>query len=803
MKAIIMAGGEGSRLRPLTSTMPKPMTRIMNRPCMEHIIRLLKKHDICEIGVTLAYMPDQIRDYFGDGHELGVSLTYFTEKTPLGTAGSVKNTGDFLTDDFLVISGDAICDMDLTKLIAYHKARRGAVTIALKPMEIPLEYGVVVTDGAGRILRFLEKPSWSRVVSDTINTGIYVLSPSVLNVTEKMPCDFSKDIFPTLLREGVPMYGYVTDKYWCDIGDLDAYRHCHYDVFEGKIALSFPAREVQKGIFLEEGAVIEEGAIVKPPVLLGKNSRVARGAVVEGYTVIGENTIVLSGASIKRSVLYDNVCVGENAEIRGAVLASCSVAESGAALYEQSVLGAHAHVGRNAKILPSVKIWPHKAVQNEETVTENLVWAHCPLPACFGEREIHGRAGVDISPALIRKLGASLTGVLGQNIGVAHDGTAGAKMLSYALFSGVLSTKGRVYDFGQIPLPVLRGGVRAYALGGGVYIGIRRGEAYVDVLNEKGMNVDRNISRKTETLLARADFPLCDIERIKEVEPLYDYKENYIKELMQGTSPSIPLRILVATDCIHGEAILKRIGDAKDTTVRITGGIAKTDLHEMQAFQRRVAIESFDFGAILDEACERITLVDARGRIVKDEQYDALCALLVMEKYKDATIYVGAGAPSVIEDMANVRGNVVERGEESPIARMATLCGEAPPVKMQFALQFDGVSAIFHIADFLAERQVTLSSLLDKIPPFFICRRDVACDFGAKGHVIRALSDFAEKKDMTDGIKIYEKDGWVLILPDAERAVCRVIAQSSREEYAAELTDFYDAKISEIIKKGV
>ena len=230
MKAIIMAGGEGSRLRPLTCTMPKPMAPVMNLPVMEHIIDLLKKHSITDIGVTLMYMPECITNYFGDGSAFGVKLTYFTEDTPMGTAGSVKAAEEFLSDDFIVISGDALCDIDLSRAIAFHYEKGAEATLVLSPKDIPLEYGVVVTDDNGKIERFLEKPVWSQVFSDTVNTGIYVLNKKVLGYIEKSPCDFSKDVFTKMLEDKKALYGFVTDGYWCDIGGLDAYRHCHYDI---------------------------------------------------------------------------------------------------------------------------------------------------------------------------------------------------------------------------------------------------------------------------------------------------------------------------------------------------------------------------------------------------------------------------------------------------------------------------------------------------------------------------------------------------------------------------------------------
>jgi mannose-1-phosphate guanylyltransferase / phosphomannomutase len=208
MKAVVMAGGEGTRLRPLTSNQPKPMVPIVGKPCMEHIIDLLRKHGFDDVIVTLAFMPQAIRGYFGDGEAYGVSIRYSVEESPAGTAGSVKLAEEALDETFLVISGDALCDIDLGALVRFHRQRGAMVTIGLKSVPNPLEFGIVVTDGEGRIERFLEKPSWGQVFTDTINTGIYVLEPEVLrHVPTDEPHDFSKELFPLLLEMGRPLYG--------------------------------------------------------------------------------------------------------------------------------------------------------------------------------------------------------------------------------------------------------------------------------------------------------------------------------------------------------------------------------------------------------------------------------------------------------------------------------------------------------------------------------------------------------------------------------------------------------------------
>src|SRR4026209_1092927 len=235
MKAVVMAGGEGTRLRPLTSNQPKPMVPVVGKPCMEHILELLREHGMGEVIVTVAFLPQTIRSYFGQGETLGMEIGYSVEESPLGTAGSVSLAGKQLEETFLVISGDALCDVDLSALVAFHKEKGAAVTIGLKSVENPLEFGIVVTDEEGRIERFLEKPSWGQVFSDTINTGVYVLEPEVLRaIPPAEPYDFSKQLFPDLLERGRPLYGWIAEGYWQDVGTLEQYRQANDDALDGK-----------------------------------------------------------------------------------------------------------------------------------------------------------------------------------------------------------------------------------------------------------------------------------------------------------------------------------------------------------------------------------------------------------------------------------------------------------------------------------------------------------------------------------------------------------------------------------------
>jgi mannose-1-phosphate guanylyltransferase / phosphomannomutase len=259
MKAVVMAGGEGTRLRPLTSNQPKPMVPIVGKPCMEHILDLLRTHAFDDVIVTLAFMPQAIRGYFGDGEAFGLPIRYSVEEAPAGTAGSVKLAEEALDETFLVISGDALCDIDLGALVRFHKEKGALATIGLKSVPNPLEFGIVVTDGEGRIERFLEKPSWGQVFTDTINTGIYVLEPEVLrHVPVETPYDFSKELFPLLLEMGKPLYGFVCEGYWQDIGNLDQYRQANFDALDERLRLEVPGIRLRGNIWVGEGVGLDD-----------------------------------------------------------------------------------------------------------------------------------------------------------------------------------------------------------------------------------------------------------------------------------------------------------------------------------------------------------------------------------------------------------------------------------------------------------------------------------------------------------------------------------------------------------------
>ena len=399
MKAVVMAGGEGTRLRPLTSNQPKPMVPIVGKPCMEHILELLKDHGLEEVIVTLAFLPQAIRGYFGTGESLGMEIEYSVEETPLGTAGSVRLASDRLDDTFLVISGDALCDFDLSALVDFHKQKGAAVTIGLKSVENPLEFGIVVTDEDGRIERFLEKPSWSQVFSDTINTGVYVLEPEVLrHIPDDRPFDFSKELFPLLLEMGRPLYGYVMEGYWQDIGNLDQYRQANFDALDERVRLGIPGIRLRGNIWVGEGVDLADLDEVEAPAFIGNYCRVAPDATVGEYSVLGASVTLREGARTTRSVIDASSHIGRSALVEGAIIGrSCDI-RANARLHDGVAIGDEVVIGSESVVMPGVRIYPYKEVESGAHLFESLIWESRATSHLFTRDGVSGLVNVDLTP---------------------------------------------------------------------------------------------------------------------------------------------------------------------------------------------------------------------------------------------------------------------------------------------------------------------------------------------------------------------------------------------------------------------
>ncbi len=817
MKAVIMAGGEGSRLRPLTCNRPKPMVPIANKPVMEHIIELLKKYGIRDIAVTLQYMPEKIKDYFGDGREYGVSLKYFTEDVPLGTAGSVKNAEDFLDETFIVISGDALTDINLQEALEFHKKNRSVATLVLKKVECPIEYGVVVTAPDGKIRRFLEKPSWGEVFSDTVNTGIYVLSPEVLKYFEKgVVFDFSKDLFPILLKKEEPMYGFVTQDYWCDIGDLDAYVGVHTDILDKKVNININAREIRQGVWASEGAVISKEAVIKPPVLIGKNSVVKDGSILGRYSVIGEECHIGEGSTTKRSVLWNSCILKNNVELRGSVLCSGVKCREKTAAFEGTVVGENCILGENSLIKPGIKIWPEKHIDMGTEVCTNIVWGSRYSKNLFGSRGISGEVNVDITPEFASRMAAAYGAVCkkGSGLAISCEEVDALKMVKNACVSGVLSTGTEAYDLGTSLLPVTRSAIRYYNLSGGIHIseGNKKGKIIIDILDNKGRNISRNEERKIENCYIREDFARCQAEEIKAVINVPDHKVFYIRSILNHTMSEIhDLKI----------ALIAPSGDLKNIVTAVLNELKcryefvntkeahdkqKSLFSDLKTISQVVRRGGFDVGVYFANSYDKIFLIDTKGRIIADDLYMALISYIHLKSKAGNKVIVPLNASTVIEKMAGENKERVIRTKTSAKELMNRILDDEFDENMLdfFAMNFDPIEAFIRIIDYMAISGTSLAKIVDSIPDFHIIKKEVKCSWSAKGKVIRAIiEENSNSVETIEGVKVVGDKGWVLVLPDAEKPVCKVIGEGYTQEFAHELTDIFVDKVKTISQNKI
>src|SRR6266511_455494 len=476
MKSVIMAGGEGTRLRPLTANQPKPMLPLGNRPMMEHIVRHVHNHGFKDIVVTVQFLASQVRNYFGDGSDMGVDLTYATETTPLGTAGSVRNAAEQLHDTFLVISGDALTDVDLGELVAFHRRSGAMGTVALKHMDNPLEFGIVITREDGRIERFLEKPHWGQVFSDTINTGIYVLEPEVFDHIPDGPSDFAGDIFPKLLELGAPLYGFVVDGYWEDVGNLEAYQKAHQDILDGRVKVDIGGFEVRPGVWLGEGAEVDPDARLDGPVLIGDFAKVERDVHLREYSVIGSGVVVKSGAFLDRVVVRDN-----------------------------------AYIGHGAILQPNVKIYPFKTVEPGATVTKSIIWEGRGARSLFDEHGVSGLANVDVTPELALRVAMAFGSTLrkGSRVTLGRDASRVSRAFKRALVAGLNATGVTCADLELAPAPAVRFSATKAGTSGGVYVRTSPRDSQsieLAIFADDGCDLDEGARRKLERTYNREEF---------------------------------------------------------------------------------------------------------------------------------------------------------------------------------------------------------------------------------------------------------------------------------------------------------
>jgi len=829
MKAMVMAGGFGTRLRPLTCNIPKPMVPMVNRPMLEHTFELLKKHGFTEMVVALYFQPEVIQDYFGDGSKWGIKISYILPDSDLGTAGCVKKAAHLLGQDtFLVISGDVLTNINLTEAITYHQKNKSLATIVLVRQENPLAYGVVITREDGRISRFLEKPSWGEVFSDTINTGIYIFEPEVLNrIPVDQEYDFSKQLFPEILAAKAPLFGYIAENaYWKDVGNLTEYRQAHYDAKRIGVELAHPGKGklinenwIGEGCFIDPTAVLEEGVILGDHCWVGPNVRISN-------SILGSSCRVGESSKIIGSVIWDNVSIANGANLKEVTI--CNDCRIGARAYigVGAVLSDHCTIGEDATVKAEVKVWPYKIIEDGTTLSTSLIWGERWSKQIFDAYGVSGLGNIEITPEFAAKLGAAYGASLkkGDFILSSRDNHKSSRIIDRAIMTGLASVGVNVYDLRVVPIPVARYSVRALKVAGGFHV---RKSPYnaklmdIKFFDPQGKELSSAKEKGIENLFFREDFPRADMEQAGEImfpsRALEYYQEGFVRSLDHDRIRNAKFKIVI--DYAWGSAVgifPQVLGDLHCEVVALnsyTDGTRLTRSPEEfgQSLKRLgeiVGTLRANVGVMMDAGAQKIFIADNEGRVLDGDHALALMALLVMRAKSAARLAVPISATRVIDDLARKYNARVVRTKtqytamlEAAARRRLDFVGEVKGgyVFPQFQPAFDSMMATAKLLELMALAGEPLSQLIDQIPPIYLVRRHVACSWEKKGTIMRRLIENTrgERVELLDGVKVWHGKSWVIIIPDADKPIFHVNAEGVNAEQSQQLALRYCQMIQE------
>ncbi len=833
MRAVLMAGGSGTRLRPLTCDFPKPMVPILNRPIAEHIINLLKRHQITEVIATLHYLPDVMRDYFQDGSDFGVQMTYAVEEDqPLGTAGCVKNIAELLDQTFLVISGDSITDFDLSAAIEFHKQKKSKATIVLTRVPNPIEFGVVITDENHRIRRFLEKPSSSEIFSDTVNTGTYILEPEVLQyLPDNQESDFSKELFPLLLEKDEPMYGYIAQGYWCDVGHLDAYRDSQYDALHRKVKLDYAYAEQSPGIWVGQNTYIESSAKIEAPCLIGSNCRIGARVKIAAGTVIGDNVTIAADANLKRPIIWNGAIIGEEAHLRACVIARGTRVDRRAHVLEGAVVGSLSTVGEEALISPSVRVWPSKQIESGAILNINLIWGHTAQRNLFGQRGVTGLANIDITPEFAVKLGAAYGSTLksGSQVIVSRDQRSISRMVTRSLIAGLMSVGVNIQNLDATAIPMTRAVVSTMGVVGGIHVRVhpdRPDYILIEFIDQKGINISKAQEKKIEGAYFKEDLRRVQIHEIGNVvypsQMVATYCtafEKYLNvEAIHHTSSKV---VIDYTYAVSGAVLPQLLAKFGCDAVVLNASLKQTAIaaaeKEALLMQLGHVVEALkaNFGVQVSANGEQLILVDEAGIPIRGEMLTGLMVNMMLTAHPRGTVVVPVNASSAVEQIARRHDGRVIRTKANPTALMEE-CRRAPNVVLggsgetgfifpELHPGFDAMFCIAKLIEMLTIQERSLAVIRTELPRVYHKTYTVRCPWTVKGALMRHLVEThpSENLELIDGVKIlsHHNDSWILILPDAGEPVVHLFANSNDREWVDDILREYRTRVQEFVEQ--
>lgn len=769
MKAVIMAGGEGSRLRPLTCNVPKPMAKICGKPTLEYILDLLDEHGFDEAAVTLRYLPQEITSHFEDGKYKNISLKFVTEDTPLGTAGGVKNAAEGFDEDFLVISGDAICDFDLSGAMRSHKESGSDVTILVTRVDDPREYGLVTVGENDLVTGFVEKPSWSGVTTNMANTGIYIINPSVLSlIPSDRSFDFASNLFPLMLSKNKKLSACELEGYWCDIGDLTSFLKCQEDVLSKRVQTTL-AENPETGCFGTD-TVPEGNYKIFPPVYFGKQVKIGDGAVIGPNTVLDDGVTVEKNARIRASVIMPDSFIGDGARLTGAIVCSGAKIQKGVSLFEGTTIGSGAVVEDNAEVLGGVSVWPEKRIEASATVRENIKYGTAKSEL-FDDDGISGEAGVDMTPEFCAMVGAAAGSLSsGRKIGIGCGGGNAAKAFKAAISSGVLSTGAQVWDFGQLMEAQMIFAASFCGIDVGLYV-VGGEKCSIKVIGNDGLPASRALERELQKHLQKGEFIRCGWSGYRDAADMNGIKLLYQQELyrqaphgLAGTAAKVSCAVK------EGERLFE------DTLCRL-GCDTKSGI-----------------SIHLSKCGTKISATDESGDYIPYDKLLAICCITEFEQGNDVALPYDS--PRMIDALAQKYNCKVYRYISSPTDSSDKRAREM--AKSQYWFR-DGMMMAVKLLDTLKEKNVSLSSLAEKIPAFAVVTRSYELN-DKPANIMRVLG--VEYENVGDGVLINREGANLLLRPRKHGKSIRLLAEAANNETAESMCDDIEAMLSKLLDNG-
>ncbi|MBU0672981.1 MAG: NTP transferase domain-containing protein, partial [Candidatus Margulisbacteria bacterium] len=671
MKAAILAGGLGTRLHPLTVDLPKPMVPLANRPIMSYLVELLARHGFDDLCVLLYHQPEVIKDYFKDGREFGVKIKYVEAPKDFGTAGAIRFACSDLKEPLLVISADLVTDIDLTAALDFHKKKKALATIVLTRVGNPLPYGIVISDQRGRVNKFLEKPTWGEVFSDTVNAGIYILEPkAIARIPVQKQFDFSYDLFPALLAENKALYGYVAEGYWKDIGKIEEYARTHYDLLTGRVKVDLKGKKFKKSnIFVGENVQVPASVVLDGVGIIGNNTIIGEHVVLKN-TIIGNGCKIARDSDYREAIVWDGVEIGPEVRLERAIVCNDAVIGALADLQEGSVIGSETKVGREAVIHPFIKVWPRKEIEDKSSVSRSVIWRERWTRAVFDQHGVTGVCNVEITPQFAAALGAAYGSVLGKGsmISCSRDSHKASRMIFRALIAGILSTGVNISDLEMVPIPVNRYEVRSLKSKGGFHV--RKSPFDPEVIDikffdERGMDISSAVEKKVERNFFGEDFVRARIEEAGELSyPIHRVTEEYRAGLFEhlDIKTIAGSNIKLAINYAYGSAsqlfpsIMGELGlevVALDAYIDETKITKDREAFERSQHQMAQIVKSLgnDLGIIMDTGAEKIFLCDEKGQMVDGRKALAMMALLALRSNKNSVIAVPVKESMVIDEL--------------------------------------------------------------------------------------------------------------------------------------------------------